>query len=624
MPATPEVSHSPQHAASRDEDLAPLVFFYGIGSARPDVTFIEASDLPPQERWLLAHEIDMTPRLRAGHGCAIALDVHAKARIGNYLVRASVLRRHTDNKPVEFGAIGIHLDLLPEAAQAQVIEGKIPFGAILEHFDVPHSSHPRGFFQIVVDQRLAELLGAVSGQTLYGRCNELRHANGRVLADVVEVLPRGEVPALTAGSDTSFDVIVIGGGPAGCTAATLLAQKGRRVLLLEKEKMPRYHIGESLMPFCWFTLEKLGVLEQMKQHDYIQKLSVQFVNMDGKQSRPFYFFQHNDHPSSYTWQVERAEFDHMLFQNARKKGVDCREETKVEQLVQDENGAVQGVVARTRAGTSQTFHAPLTIDCSGRDAFWITKNQCRVRDPDLRKIAIWTYYKNAKRDEGLDAGSTTVAYIPEKGWFWYIPLKNGITSVGVVHERDYLFRDTRDPATIMAREIENNAWIKDHLSVGEQFGEYWVTGEYSYRSKYCAADGIVLAGDAFVFLDPVFSSGIFLALKSGESVADAVDAALTAKRYTADQFEDYGTMLCQHVETMRKIVYAFYDENFSFGKLVKANPDLRGRLTDCLIGDVSQDFDELFTAVNQIAPLPEPLDYGMQGKVWHALETAAS
>lgn len=192
MPVTPDLTVD---ESTRAEHLAPLVFFYGIGSARPRVTFIEPAELPEPERWLLAHDTDMTPRLREFHGCNIDLDVHAKARVGNYFVRASVLARHRDGKPVEFGAIGIHLDVLPEHVQAMVVAGRIPFGAILEQEDVPHSSHPRGFFRISIDSRLAELLGATPGQVLYGRCNELRHASGRVMADVVEVLPRGEVPA---------------------------------------------------------------------------------------------------------------------------------------------------------------------------------------------------------------------------------------------------------------------------------------------------------------------------------------------------------------------------------------------------------------------------------------------
>ena len=414
-------------------------------------------------------------------------------------------------------------------------------------------------------------------------------------------------------SQQSHDVIVIGGGPAGCTASTLLAQKGRRVLLLEKSKFPRYHIGESLMPFCWFTLEKLGVLDQMKDLGFVQKLSVQFVNQDGQQSRPFYFFQHNDHPSSYTWQVERSRFDEMLWKNAISKGVETRDGTKVIRTLQDDTGAVIGVVARTDDGPEVEYRAPITMDCTGRDAFWLSKNQWRMRDPELNKIAIWTYWKGAKRDTGLDAGSTTVAYLPGKGWFWYIPLTNDMISVGIVAEREYLYQDSRDLETIFRRAIKDNAWIQDHLSTGDSVGEYWVTGEFSYRAKHCAADGIVLAGDAFCFLDPVFSSGVFLAFKSGEMAAEAVDMALEKGVFTADQFDAYGSELCSHIEIMRRIVYAFYDQNFSFGKLIKAHPDLGGRLTDCLIGDMSQEFQKLFDAIREIAGMPEDLEYGMQG-----------
>jgi flavin-dependent dehydrogenase len=414
-------------------------------------------------------------------------------------------------------------------------------------------------------------------------------------------------------SSHHYDVIVIGGGPAGCSSSALLAEKGHRVLLLEKSRVPRYHIGESLMPFCWFSLERLGVLPEMKKLGFVQKLSVQFVTEDGQQSRPFYFFQHSDHPSSYTWQVERSRFDEMLWKNAICKGVIARDHTKVTQAILDEAGAVIGVSASSGDGALERFYAPITIDCTGRDAFWSSKNQWRVRDPELNKIALWTYWKGAKRDSGLDAGSTTVAYLPGKGWFWYIPLTNDITSVGIVAERDYLYRDTRELNTIFRREIQENLWIKDHLSQGQCMEEYWVTGEFSYRAKHCAADGIVLAGDAFAFLDPVFSSGVFLALKSGEMAADAVDHALKLGDCSAAQFDRYGDELCSHIETMRKIVYAFYDQDFSFGKLIKVRPDLGGRLTDCLIGDMSQPFAELFEAITKIAALPSELSHGRSG-----------
>src|SRR3954466_5748063 len=134
------------------------------------------------------------------------------------------------------------------------------------------------------------------------------------------------------------DVIIIGAGPAGATAAAMLAEKGRRVLVLEKEKFPRYHVGESLMPYCWFTLERLGLVEEMNRIAYVKKYSVQFVTQDGRQSAPFYFFQHYDHPSSTTWQVERAEFDQMMLNNARNKGAEVRELTPVQRLLKDDSG----------------------------------------------------------------------------------------------------------------------------------------------------------------------------------------------------------------------------------------------------------------------------------------------
>lgn len=187
MLATPEAAVAD---AARTDHLAPLIFFYGLGSTRPKTAFVDPAQLPDHERWLLAHDSDMTSRLREFHGSEIDLDVHARQRLGHYLVRASVLTRRKDGIPVEFGAIGIHLDTLPDAARALVLAGRVPLGGILEKEKVPFTSHPAGFFRITIDSRLAELLGATSGQVLYGRCNQLCHPDGRVLADVVEVLPR--------------------------------------------------------------------------------------------------------------------------------------------------------------------------------------------------------------------------------------------------------------------------------------------------------------------------------------------------------------------------------------------------------------------------------------------------
>ncbi|MDE0570549.1 MAG: NAD(P)/FAD-dependent oxidoreductase [Verrucomicrobiales bacterium] len=407
-----------------------------------------------------------------------------------------------------------------------------------------------------------------------------------------------------------FDTIVIGAGPAGSTAAAILAEKGHHVALLEKTKFPRYHVGESLMPFCYFPLERLGLTDQMDEIGFTQKFSVQFVTEDGSQSRPFYFFQHYDHPSSTTWQVLRSQFDELIMDKARENGAEVRELTTVKSFI-EESGNIVGVNAISPNSETYQLNAPMVIDASGRDTIAQNKHKWKKRDPELNKIAIWTYYKAAKRDPGLDAGSTTVAYLPGKGWFWYIPLEGDIVSVGIVAEREYLYNDTRDLSDIFAREIKNNLWIDEHLKCGEQFGKYWSTGEYSYRSEFCATNGLLLAGDAYAFLDPVFSSGVFLALKSGEMAADAVSNAITNNDFSAGQFNDYGKELCKGIEAMRALVYAFYDESFSFGDLIKSNPDLKGDLTDCLIGDVFKDFTKLFAAVSDFATVPSKLKHGL-------------
>lgn len=411
-----------------------------------------------------------------------------------------------------------------------------------------------------------------------------------------------------------YDVIVIGCGPSGSAASAILADKGRRVLVLEKEKFPRYHIGESLIPYTYFPLQRMGLIEKMKQSHFTRKYSVQFVNPDGRLSHPFYFFKHLEHEAANTWQVLRSEFDQMLMDNAREKGAKVMEEITVREMI-EEGGFVTGVRAIAKSGEALEFRAPITVDATGRDAFAITRNGWKVRDPYLNKIAIWTYYKGAMRDPGVDEGATTVAYVPEKGWFWYIPLAGDLVSVGVVAEKDYLYKGSKDLAEIFHREVAKNAWVEQHLAAGTQFGPYRVTGEYSYRSRHCAANGLVLIGDAFAFLDPVFSSGVFLALCSGERAADAVDQALIDGDYSAARFEAYGADMCRGIEGMRRLVYAFYDHGFSFRKFIKKHPGLAGDMTDCLIGNLFMDFDPLFAAVAEFARVPPPLSYGLPAAV---------
>jgi flavin-dependent dehydrogenase len=411
---------------------------------------------------------------------------------------------------------------------------------------------------------------------------------------------------------TDYDALIIGAGPAGSTAAALLAEHGHRVLVLEREKFPRYHIGESLVPFTYQPLLRLGLIPKMKSSAFVRKYSVQFVSASGKASQPFYFFNRYDRETvAQTWQVLRSEFDQMLMDNAREKGAQVIEEITVKELLR-ENGRVVGARAQKKSGEIAEFRAPLTLDCTGKESFSTVRNGWRVKDPYLNKVAVWTYYQGAKRDPGLDEGTTTVAYVPEKGWFWYIPQHHDMVSVGVVAEGKYLSRDgVKSPAEIFQREIGQNLWIQEHLATGRQTGEYFLTSEFSYHSKHCASEGLLLVGDAFAFLDPVFSSGVLLALKSGVLAADAVHEAIVARDFSPARFTTYATTLRTGIENMRKLVYAFYDPNFSFRKVTDKYPELAGELIDCLSGDLNKDYAKLWKAIEEFAPLPAELPVGM-------------
>jgi flavin-dependent dehydrogenase len=235
-----------------------------------------------------------------------------------------------------------------------------------------------------------------------------------------------------------------------------------------------------------------------------------------------------------------------------------------------------------------------------------------VGDPYLNKVAVWTYYKGSKRETGIDEGATTIAFVPDKGWFWHIPMHDDMVSVGVVAEGKYLSRDgVKDPKAMFEREIGENQWIKEHLSEGACTGEFWITSEYTRYAKYGAAPGLLLVGDAYAFLDPVFSSGVLLALKSGVLAGDAVHAALVAGDLSPQRFAGYAGTMRQGLDNMRKLIYAFYNPSFSFKDVVMKYPEAGGEITDCLSGDVNKDYSSLWEKIREFAPIPDELPYGV-------------
>ncbi len=395
------------------------------------------------------------------------------------------------------------------------------------------------------------------------------------------------------------DVVVIGGGPAGSTVSTLIAQQGYRVQLFEREQFPRYHIGESLIPETYWVLQRLGMLEKLQRSPFIRKYSVQFVNAFGKQSAPFYFHDNKPHECSQTWQVKRSEFDTMLLDNAREHGVDVHEESRILDVHLEGDRAV-GVQVADKAGRVTNVPARVVVDASGQSSLLINKLKLRVSDPHLNKGAIWTYFEGAYRDVGKDEGATIVLSLANRqGWFWYIPLHDDLMSVGVVADFDYLFKQRRDHETTYAEERNNCPALQERLQQARQVAPIKATKDYTYRARQAAGNGWVLVGDAFGFLDPLYSSGVLLALKSGQLAADTIVQGLQSGDTSEQQLRRWEPAFVEGMNRMRQLVCEYYD-GFNFGKFIRQYPHHRGPVTDLLIGDLFKpELDSVLSDIDQ-------------------------
>ncbi|HEY0431553.1 MAG TPA: NAD(P)/FAD-dependent oxidoreductase [Pyrinomonadaceae bacterium] len=411
-------------------------------------------------------------------------------------------------------------------------------------------------------------------------------------------------------TNNTFDVIVMGGGPAGSTVASILAREGRKVVLFEKERFPRHHIGESLMTDTYFTFQRMGLLEKMKASPFVQKYSVQFANPAGKESRPFYFFEVNHHECAVTWQITRAQFDLMLIEHAEEQGATVHQETKIKRVIFDGSRA-KGVEAIMPDGSVQEFYAQVVVDATGQAAMLSNKFGWRVRDAKLRKAVLYTYFKGAHREPDLNGGATLVLRTPKgsNGWFWYIPLENGITSVGVVADPEYLVQGRgQDLAKIFHEEIEKVESCRRRLERAERTDKIYSIIDYSYRSRNFAGDGFILIGDAYGFLDPIYSSGVLLALKMAELAADSIHDAFKHDDFSGERLGQFQEKLDNGIESMRKLVHAFYNEGFSFSQFLNKYPDQRKNIITLLMGDVFKEgVDDIYGPMADFAVIPPPL-----------------
>lgn len=408
----------------------------------------------------------------------------------------------------------------------------------------------------------------------------------------------------------AYDVIVIGGGPSGATTATLLAEAGHRVLILERAGQRRFHVGESLIPETYWSLKRLGLLEQLKQSAFPKKFSVQFVNENSKESAPFYFDEYNPHESSQTWQVVRADFDRMMLKNAVAKGAVIHSAAQVQDVRFEGDRAVGVRVKLGGDAGPRDINAKVIVDATGQSAFLASRLKLKTADPRLKMGSVWSYFRGAHRDSGRDEGATIILQTPgKKSWFWYIPLSDDVVSIGCTGPMSYMFTAGRGTAEeIFAQEAERSPAILRRLAPATRCDDFHTTKDYSYGTKQGAGDGWVLVGDAFGFVDPVYSSGVFLALKSGEMAADAIHEAFETNDCTAARLGGWQESYREGIELFRKLVYAFYTPDFSFAKFMKAYPQYRTNLVDILIGDVFKPgVGDMFDAMGEVGP-PEVVE----------------
>lgn len=329
------------------------------------------------------------------------------------------------------------------------------------------------------------------------------------------------------------DVIIIGGGPAGSTAATYLARMGYQVTLLEKDKFPRDHVGESLLPFCYELFEELDVLEDMKKR-FARKPGVRFVGRDGGAQGTWCFGRVIKSPSALSFHVFRADFDDMLLRNSAKNGAAVLEEMKVRKVTFDTPDANVAVEATDSNGDTHTFNGRYLIDASGRDTFLARQNKWKRSIEDLDRVAFSTHWVDVELDDSLKDGLLQIVYLgtEKKGWGWVNPIRHDRLSIGIVLNNDYvkaqrkLLTENGESdwkAALYKKELFASEYLQSLLAKAKTAMPIIVNGNYSYYSEKKYGDNFVMIGDAASFLDPIFASGVYLAMNSARLIAKSVD-----------------------------------------------------------------------------------------------------
>lgn len=346
------------------------------------------------------------------------------------------------------------------------------------------------------------------------------------------------------------DVIVIGGGPAGSTAATLLARQGLSVTLLERERFPRFQIGESLLPYNNDLFARLGVTGDLLAGDYHPKYGADFITADGAMKYRFRFDQRLNDPYRRSFQVKRSEFDHLLLKNAEKHGVEVLQETPVTSVDLSDPG---------KAVVNGSLEARFVVDASGHGALLGNRMGARSDVAALKKIAIFAHYRNVPRAEGKDAGNTVIAVL-QNAWFWMIPITADVMSVGLVVDRDHVLQCGLEPQALLERTIAASPWVAEQMKNAERVSQIYARKDFSFRMQSLAGSNYALVGDAAGFLDPIFSTGVFMAMKSADMASDAIAQRIhTGSMHGLKRYE---REMQRGLDKYLRFIEHFYDRDF--------------------------------------------------------------
>jgi geranylgeranyl reductase family protein len=352
-----------------------------------------------------------------------------------------------------------------------------------------------------------------------------------------------------------YDVAVIGGGPAGSTAAALLARAGRRVIVFERERFPRFHIGESLLPFSMKAFTRLGLHEKFLRAGFIKKFGGEFFSACSSEGTKFYFKDGYRSQTDHSYQVTRGDFDKVLLDHAAESGAEVREETGVKSV----EFAKEHVDLAILNGKS--IRARYVIDASGRNSVLGTKFNIKKTYEHLKKLSIFAHYEGVWRAEGIDATLTVLIRGIDR-WFWIIPLTPERTSIGVVLDSETFKSSKRSPEDFLEQALLEQPVIVERMRAARRVSEVHMAADFSYRSRKLYGDRWLMAGDAAGFIDPIFSSGVFLAVFSGELAADALDVVLDQPRKARRLFPRYEKQVNRAMDVYLRFVNAWYTKEF--------------------------------------------------------------